>query len=140
MNSSDSSSSNNPFSRRRLAAVAADLILLGHALFALFAVIGGFLLLADYRWAWLHVPIVMWSSCVNLASWTCPLTPLEQKLRLRAGQTAFTGGWIQHYLDPLVRPLGMPRRMEVIAGVSVLAWNLFVYAGIVFIGGGLCYQ
>lgn len=72
--------------------------------------------------------VVLWSSIVNLAHWTCPLTPLEQSLRKRAGQGSVEGGWIQHYIEPMVRPQGMPRRMELIAGVSVLLWNGLVYA------------
>ena len=111
--------------------VSADLVLLSHFLFALFAVLGGFLALADRRVMLVHIPAVVWSSIVNLANWTCPLTPLEKNLRQRAGQRAFEGSWIQHYVEPLVRPLGMPRRMELIAGVSILVWNAIVY-GFVF--------
>lgn len=113
-------------------AVAADLVLIAHFLFAAFAVFGGFLVLIDWRFMLVHLPAVIWSSVVNLANWTCPLTPMEKSLRRQAGQQAFETGWIRHYLEPLVRPLGMPRRMELVAGVSVLVWNLFVYA-IVFL-------
>ncbi len=108
--------------------VVADAILALHFLFALFAVLGGFLVLLDRRMMWLHLPAVAWSSVVNLAHWTCPLTPLEKNLRKRAGDRVFEGGWVQHYLEPLVRPLGMPRRMELVAGISILAWNAVVYA------------
>ena len=110
--------------------IAADLVLLAHFLFAAFAVFGGLLLLDDLRWAWLHLPAVLWSSLVNLMGWTCPLTPVEQKLRARAGQAGYAGGFIQHYLGRAVYPRGMPRRMELIAGVSVLAGNALVYAGV----------
>lgn len=110
--------------------IAADLVLLAHFLFAAFAVFGGLLLLDDVRWAWLHLPAVLWSAIVNLAGWTCPLTPIEQTLRIRAGQAGYRGGFIQHYVGRAVYPRGMPRRMELIAGVSVLAGNLLVYAAI----------
>ncbi len=110
--------------------IAADLVLLAHFLFAAFAVFGGLLLLDDLRWAWLHLPAVLWSSLVNLMGWTCPLTPLEKSLRTRAGQAGREGGFIQHYVGRAVYPRGMPRRMELIAGVSVLAGNALVYAGV----------
>jgi len=110
--------------------IAADLVLLAHFLFAAFAVFGGVLLLHDVRWAWLHLPAVLWSSLVNLMGWTCPLTPVEQELRARAGQAGYAGGFIQHYVGRAVYPRGMPRRMELIAGVSVLAGNALVYASI----------
>lgn len=118
---------NNPSSTNP-AALAADGILIFHALFALYAVVGAPLILVSPWFALIHVPVVLWSSAVNLAHWTCPLTPLEQSLRRRAGQESFEGGWIQHYLEPLVRPLGMPRHMELIAGFSVIIWNVVVYA------------
>jgi len=120
----------NPREQQRSA--AADLVLIGHAIFASFAVFGALLLLLDVRVAIVHLPAVLWSSIVNLAGWTCPLTPWEKQLRVRAGQTSFEGGWIEHYLDPLVRPLGMPRRMELIAGVSVLVWNIVLYTVILW--------
>jgi hypothetical protein len=110
---------------------AADVVLLLHFLFALFAVFGGFLALVDRRVILLHLPTVVWSSVVNLANWTCPLTPLEKNLRLRADQQAFQGSWIERYVEPIVRPLGMPRRMELVAGISVVVWNIIVY-GIVY--------
>lgn len=107
---------------------SADLVLAFHFLFALFAVLGGFITLVDWRVVLVHIPAVVWSSIVNLASWTCPLTPLERSLRERAGQQAFEGSWIRNYIEPLVRPLGMPRRMELVAGVSIVVWNAVVYA------------
>ncbi|MDX1439457.1 MAG: DUF2784 domain-containing protein [Rubricoccaceae bacterium] len=117
-------------------ALAADLVLALHFLFAAFAVFGGFLILFDWRLAFVHLPAVVWSSAVNLANWTCPLTPLEKSLRQRAGQQPFEESWIQNYIEPLVRPFGMPRRLELIAGISVAAWNVIVYA-VIFWGGAV---
>lgn len=108
--------------------IAADLVLVGHFLFAAFAVFGGALVALDFRWAWFHVPAVLWSAVVNLMSWTCPLTPLEQRLRARAGQSGYAGGFIQHYVGRAVYPRGMPRQMELVAGISILAGNALVYA------------
>jgi hypothetical protein len=108
--------------------LAADLVLIGHFLFAAFSVFGGALVVLDWRWAWLHIPAVLWSSAVNLMAWTCPLTPVEKSLRGRAGEAGYRGGFIQHYVGRAVYPRGMPRQMELVAGVSVLAFNLLVYA------------
>lgn len=110
--------------------VAASAVLLFHFLFVLFAVFGGFGLLLDARWAFVHLPVVLWSSLVNLADWTCPLTPLENRCRAAAKQGGYEGGFVQHYLGPLVYPRGMPRRLELIAGFSILAWNSIVYAAV----------
>jgi hypothetical protein len=110
-----------------LSKLMADMILSFHFVFILFALFGGFLVLYK-RWVvWLHVPVVLWSSVVNLSGWICPLTPLENTFRSFAGQSGYGGGFVEHYIAPLIYPGGMPRTLELIAGVSVLAWNGFVY-------------
>ena len=113
--------------------ISADLVLVGHFLFAAFAVFGGVLVAVNAHWAWLHIPAVLWSSLVNLMGWTCPLTPIEKSLRTSAGQTGYQGGFIQHYVGRAVYPRGMPRQMELIAGVSILAGNLLVYALLLYV-------
>ena len=107
---------------------AANLVLLLHFVIVFLAVFGGLGILVDRRWAWIHVPIVLWSSVVNLAGWTCPLTPLENRLRAAAHQDGYEGGFIQHYLGPIVYPQGMPRRLELVAGITVVVWNALLYA------------
>jgi hypothetical protein len=114
--------------------IGADGVLLAHLLFVGFAVFGGVLFYFDPRWAWLHVPVVLWSSVVNLASWTCPLTPLEKSLRERAGRSGYSGGFVEHYVGQVVYPIGMPRKMELIAGVSIVVWNTLVYICIFLAG------
>jgi hypothetical protein len=113
--------------------IAADSVLLIHFLFAAFAIFGGILVAIDTTWAWLHIPTVLWSGLVNLMGWTCPLTPWEQRLRLLSGQSGYSGGFIQHYVGRAVYPGGMPRRLELVAGFSVLAGNALVYAALMAI-------
>jgi hypothetical protein len=113
------------------ARILGNFVLALHFAFVVFSVLGGFLVLWN-RWiAWLHVPAVLWSSFVNLFSHVCPLTPMENRFRQLAGQAGYEGGFVEHYIAPLVYPGGMPRRMELIAGWSILTWNAFVYAFVV---------
>src|SRR5215207_6391821 len=96
------------------ARILANLVLGVHFTFVIFSVLGGFLVLWK-RWiAWLHVPSVLWSSFVNLFSHVCPLTPIENRFRHLAGQAGFEGGFIQHYVAPLVYPGGMPSTTSLI--------------------------
>jgi hypothetical protein len=111
--------------------LAANVVLLVHFAIVLLAVFGGFGVLVEPRWAWIHVPIVVWSSVVNLAGWTCPLTPLENRFRAAAGE-GYEGGFVQHYIGSLVYPRGMPRRLELVAGVSIALWNGVLYACIIW--------
>lgn len=122
----------NIVARWNTCAIAADLVLVAHTVFGLFAVFGGFFVISSGWVAVFHLSVVAWSSVVNLADWTCPLTPLEKRLRIRAGQSAFESDWLQHYIEPCLRPLGMPRRMELVAGISIVAWNLIVYGFVVW--------
>lgn len=115
--------------KRHLNRFAADAVLVAHFGFVLFAVFGALLMLVNSRWIWVHIPVVLWSSVVNLASWTCPLTPLENACRKRLGES-IEGGFIQHYVGSLVYPKGMPRRLELVAGGSVLAFNALTYAAV----------
>jgi Protein of Unknown function (DUF2784) len=109
------------------ARILADLVLSFHFAFIVFAVLGGFLVLWKPRIAWLHVPSVVWSAFVNLFSHVCPLTPLENRFRHLAGQAGYEGGFIEHYIAPLVYPGVMPERWGLIAGFSVLIWNVLIY-------------
>jgi hypothetical protein len=113
------------------ARILGNLVLVFHFAFVLFSALGGFLVLWK-RWiAWFQVPALLWSSFVNLFSHVCPLTPLENRFRRLAGQAGYEGGFIAHYITPLIYPGGMPRRMELIAGYSVLIGNAFIYALVV---------
>ena len=115
------------------ARILADLVLGFHFAFIVFAVLGGFVVLWKPRIGWLHVPSVVWSAFVNLFNQVCPLTPLENRFRYLAGQAGYEGGFIQHYLAPLVYPGVMPERWGLVAGYSVLAWNALFYALVVFL-------
>ncbi len=115
--------------------LGAELVLALHFVWVAFAVFGGFLGFLDPRWLWLHLPAVLWSAVVNLAGWTCPLTPVEQKLRRDAGGAGYEGGFIAHYIGPVVYPGGMPRRLELTAAVSITIWNAIVYSVIFLVRG-----
>lgn len=107
--------------------ISADAVLLLHFAFVLFTVLGGVAVLFKRQVAWFHIPAVLWSSMINLGGWICPLTPLENYFRAQAGLKGYEGGFVQHYIEPLVYPGGMPRNFELIAGISVILWNVLVY-------------
>ena len=110
----------------------ADFILLFHFAFIIFAIFGGLIVLYKRWMLWIHVPAILWSSAVNLADWVCPLTPLENLLYSMAGQAGYKGGFIEHYITPLVYPNSMPRELELVAGISILVWNVFVYTFVAY--------
>ena len=105
----------------------ADLIVVVHAAFVAFAVLGGLFVLR-WRWvAWLHVPAFVWAALIEFGGWICPLTPLENALRERAGVAPYAGGFVQHYLLRALYPSGLTRGVQLVLGFAVLAINVAVY-------------
>lgn len=105
----------------------ADLTLLTHLVFILFVVLGGFLVL---RWRWvaiIHLPAVLWGILIEWGNRVCPLTPLEQRLRLAANEDGYNGGFIEHYLMPLIYPEELTRGIQLGLGLFVLLVNVLIY-------------
>ena len=108
--------------------VLADLVVGLHFLFVLFVILGGLLVLRWLRLAYLHIPAALWGAAIEFAGWICPLTPLEHSLRRQAGGTAYSGGFIEHYILPVLYPSALTRDIQVMLGVLVIGLNLTVYA------------
>jgi hypothetical protein len=107
---------------------AADLVLVFHFGFVVFVVLGGLLALRRPWVAWAHVPIALYGAAIEFAGFVCPLTPLENWLRLRGGQKGYEGGFIEHYITAALYPTGLTRGVQVALGASVLVLNAIVYA------------
>ena len=105
----------------------ADLTVLVHLAFVLFAVLGGMLVLRWRRVAWAHLPTVLWAALIEFAGWICPLTPLENWLRRQSGALGYSGGFIEHYVIPLLYPVGLTRQVQIVLGLLVLAINAGIY-------------
>lgn len=108
--------------------LAADIIVLLHLAFILFAAAGGLLVLRWPRLAWLHLPCAAWGVLIEATGGICPLTPLEQHLRQAAGAPVYSGSFIERYLVPLVYPPGLTRSLQIGLGIALLLVNLAVYA------------
>lgn len=108
--------------------ILADGVVVIHLVFILFVAFGGLLVLRRRAAAWAHVPAVVWGALVELTGWVCPLTPLENRLRMAAGDAAYGGGFIDRYIVPVVYPAGLTRGLQVALGLAVVAGNLFLYA------------
>ncbi|MDP2819774.1 MAG: DUF2784 domain-containing protein [Polaromonas sp.] len=106
----------------------ADVVLLVHLLFIVFAVGGGALALR-WRWMpWLHLPALAWGATVEFTGWICPLTPLENALRRAAGAATYSETFIEHYLMPVIYPGELTRELQWALGALLLVINGVVYA------------
>lgn len=105
----------------------ADLVVVLHLGFILFVVLGG-LLVRWRRWAALvHLPCAAYGAAIELWGWTCPLTPLENRLRELGGERGYAGGFIEHYLVPLIYPAPLTPALQLLLGVLVVAVNAGAY-------------
>ena len=105
----------------------ADAVVLAHAAFVLFVVFGGFLALR-WRWMpWIHVPAALWGVLIEYVAWICPLTPLENALRHRAGQTGYAEGFVEHYVIPVLYPVGLTSASRWVLGTFVVLVNAVAY-------------
>ncbi|MBA3260394.1 MAG: DUF2784 domain-containing protein [Gemmatimonadales bacterium] len=108
--------------------ILADLVVGLHFVFVVFVVVGGLLALRWRRVMWLHIPAAIWGALIEFGGWICPLTPLEKWLRARAGGAGYEGGFIEHYVIPVLYPGALTRGMQFALGAVVVAINLSVYA------------
>jgi hypothetical protein len=106
----------------------ADLVLVAHAAFVVFLVLGGFAVLRWPRVAWVHLPVVLWGAGIELMGGLCPLTPLENHWRRLAGEQGYDGGFVEHYLLAALYPEGLTRAVQLALGLLVIAVNAAIYA------------
>jgi hypothetical protein len=110
-----------------MAGFLADALVVLHLLFVLFVGLGGFLVLRWPRLAWAHLPAAVWGAGIELVGGICPLTPLEHELRRRAGEAAYQGDFVSHYLLPVLYPAGLTHGAQLALAALVIGVNLAIY-------------
>jgi len=106
--------------------LAACLILIFHLAYLALVVSGAFWTRGRPVWTAIHVLALIWGILVEVTPWPCPLTMAEQYFETRAGETAYQGSFLLHYLDAVVYP-SLPGWVVTCAGVAVCALNLGIY-------------
>jgi len=106
----------------------ADAVVVVHLAFVVFVVFGGWLAVRWPRLAWLHVPAFLWGAWIEFSSGICPLTPLENRLRAAAGEAGYGGGFVEHYLVPVLYPPGLTSGSQQLLGVLLVTFNAVAYA------------
>lgn len=109
----------------------ADLVVILHLLFILFALLGGLLVLWRVYMLFVHIPAAIWVVMISFKGWICPLTPLENQLRYAAGSEGYMGGFVEHYLIPVIYPAGLRFDVQVLLGIAAVGINIVIY-GLVY--------
>lgn len=107
--------------------LGADLTVGLHMGFILFVAFGGFLVLRWPRLGWVHLPAAIWGAGIELGGWICPLTHLEGWLLERSGTTTYEGGFIDHYIVPVLYPPGLTRVHQFVIAGFVITINIVIY-------------
>lgn len=105
----------------------ADAVVLLHLGFVIFVVLGGLAVLRWRRLGWVHAPIAAYGMMIEYIGWTCPLTPLENDLRRAAGEAGYEGGFVEHYILPVLYPPGLTPGLQYVLGSIVLVINGAIY-------------
>ncbi len=110
----------------------ADTVVIVHAAFVVFVVLGAFLVLFWKKVAFFHLPSVAWAAFIEFSGRICPLTPLENLFREKGGAPVYADGFIEHYIIPVLYPEILTRQLQIIFGVLVIIINLTVYGSVYF--------
>src|SRR5687767_8316239 len=113
--------------------LSADAVVVVHALFIVFTVLGGLLVLRWPKLMLLHLPAAAWGVIVQVkVGGRCPLTPLEWYFRERGGEAGYGESFIDHYVTSLIYVDDPPAWVHPLLGALVLVINATVY-GILFL-------
>lgn len=107
--------------------IAADAVLLLHLAFVIFVTLGAFLVLRWRRLMWIHLPAAIWGVWIEWSGSACPLTPLENALRVRAGESPYAGDFLDRYLVSFLYPGGLTSEIQILLGLIVLVINGVLY-------------
>ena len=110
----------------------ADFVLVLHAGFVAFVMLGALLVLRWPRLAWVHVPVALWGAGIEFLGGICPLTPLENHWRRLAGELGYQGGFVEHYVVSVLYPDGLTRGVQLALGSLVLLVNGAIYARVLW--------
>jgi hypothetical protein len=105
----------------------ADLVVVCHVGFVAFVVVGGFMAIRWRLLIWLHLPAALWGALIELGGWICPLTPLENSLRHLAGEAGYRGGFVAHYVIPVLYPADYTLTLRLTLAAFVVVLNGAAY-------------
>ena len=111
--------------------MAANLTLIVHFAFILFVVFGSLLFFVAKKIIFIHIPALIWGSYIELTNSICPLTYLENWFLHKANLTAYSEGFIQNYLMPIVYPTNLTKDLQIYLGIGLIIINMIIYGFII---------
>ena len=112
--------------------ILADLIVIIHLTFIIFALLGGLLLLWRKWIIYIHLPAAIWITVIVIQGWICPLTPLENYFRMAGNTEGYSGGFLAHYILPVIYPEGLTHGLRLLLGSIALSINIVLYTYVIY--------
>jgi len=106
---------------------AADAVLLLHLAFITFAVFGGLIAIWWRKILFIHLPAAAWGVFVEFTGRVCPLTSLENTLRIKSGIAGYSESFVEHYLLRIIYPEDLTREIQYFLGALVVIVNIVIY-------------
>lgn len=106
---------------------AADAVLLLHLAFITFAVFGGLMAIWWRKILFIHLPAAAWGVFVEFTGRVCPLTSLENTLRIKSGIAGYSESFVEHYLLRIIYPEDLTREIQYFLGALVVIVNIVIY-------------
>ena len=111
--------------------LAAELTLIIHFAFILFAVFGALLFFVLTKTIYVHVPALIWGIYIELTHSVCPLTYLENWFLQKANLITYSEGFIQNYLVPIIYPTNFTKDLQLYLGITLIIINIIIYGFII---------
>lgn len=109
----------------------ANLVLVAHLAFVVFALLGGVLVLWYRKVVWLHLPALAWGVFVEWSGRVCPLTPLENHFLRLGGEAGYAGGFIEHLVARVLYPDDLTPALRYVLAALLIAVNVTVYGFVI---------
>ena len=107
--------------------IGAEAVLVIHLAFVIFIVVGA-VLIRWARWvAWPQLAALAYGAAIQAVGFVCPLTPLEKSLRRAGGDVVYEGGFIGHYITPVLYPGELTMTVKLGLVIAVAAANVAAY-------------
>ena len=111
--------------------IAANLTLIVHFVFILFVVFGALLFFIATKIIFIHIPVLIWGSYIELTHSICPLTYLENWFLHKSNLTTYSEGFIQNYLVPIIYPTYLTKDLQIYLGIALIILNMIIYGFII---------
>ena len=111
-----------------LSRLAADALVLLHLAFILLVLFGGLLVLRWRPALLVHLPALAWGLAVEGLHLECPLTDWENRMRFAAGDAGYHGGFVEHYIWPLIYPAGLTPQIQSALALLIAFFNFGIYS------------